>query len=129
MNNNSTTLNGNIVKMRECKKISDAFLLASDHLCVHKYQKGDNFENLIKIVKLYRTWGDCYGYSLLASGYADIMIDPIMSVWDIQALVPIIKGAGGIITDYQGNEVTINSQSIIASSDKIHKKIIDILNK
>ena len=51
-------------------------------------------------VKLYRQWGDCYGYYLVASGFAQIMIDPIMSVWDTMALIPIINGAGGIITDY-----------------------------
>ena len=49
-----------------------------------------------------RTWGDCYGYLLVAAGFADVMLDPIMNPWDIAALVPIIRGAGGVITDWQG---------------------------
>lgn len=125
--NKITTLNDKKVKIRTCKKIEDAVLLTTDHLNVYHYQNGNNFETLIRKVKLYRNWGDCYGYYLLASGFADIMIDPIMSVWDLTALIPIIKGAGGVITDFQGNDA-IKGNSIIASGKSIHKELIKILN-
>jgi myo-inositol-1(or 4)-monophosphatase len=72
-------------------------------------------------------WGDCYGYYLLATGFADIMIDPIMSPWDALPIIPIIKGAGGVITDYQGNDA-LNGNSIVASGKEIHSQIIKILN-
>jgi fructose-1,6-bisphosphatase/inositol monophosphatase family enzyme len=75
---------------------------------------------------MYRNWGDCYGYYLLATGYADIMIDPIMSVWDTMALLPIIKGAGGIITDYYGND-PIKGEGILAAGPEIHSKVLAIL--
>ena len=78
-------------------------------------------------VKLYRLWGDCYGYYLVASGYAQIMIDPIMNIWDTMALIPIINGAGGIITDYQGNDPE-KGNSIIAATPNIHTEVIKILN-
>jgi fructose-1,6-bisphosphatase/inositol monophosphatase family enzyme len=78
-------------------------------------------------VNFYRGWGDCYGYYILATGFADIMIDPIMSFWDIAAIVPIIKGAGGIITDYHGND-PLKGNSIIAASPQVHPKIIKELN-
>ena len=51
-----------------------------------------------------RTWGDCYGYLLLATGHADIMCDPVMNPWDIAALIPVVRGAGGVITDWQGKD-------------------------
>ncbi|HEX9253679.1 MAG TPA: inositol monophosphatase family protein, partial [Ignavibacteriaceae bacterium] len=70
---------------------------------------------------------DCYGYYLLATGYADIMIDPIMSVWDSMALIPIINGAGGVITDYQGKDTTLGN-SIVASNKVIHSEVIKLLN-
>ena len=73
-------------------------------------------------------WGDCYGYYLLATGFADIMIDPIMSPWDALPIIPIIKGAGGIITDYQGNDA-IKGNSIVAACNNIHSEVIEILNK
>lgn len=120
-------LNGKKVNVRNCERIEDAVLLTTDHLNVHRYQKGEKFEALIRKVKLYRNWGDCYGYYLLATGFADIMIDPIMSKWDLTALIPIINGAGGKITDFRGNDAS-SGTSIIASSKNIHEDLIKMLN-
>ena len=102
-------------------------MLTGDYLNIDKYQNISAFRTLIKSVKLFRGWGDCYGYYLLASGYSDIMVDPIMSPWDSLPLIPIIKGAGGIITDYQGKD-PIKSESIIASNSAIHSEVIKLLN-
>ncbi len=121
--NKLTRLNGDIVKVRECKNINDAVLLTTDHLNVEKYQDLEKFNKLIREVKLYRNWGDCYGYYLLSTGFADIMIDPVMSDWDKMALIPIIKGAGGVISDYHGND-PVKGDSIIAASPGIHKQVI-----
>jgi myo-inositol-1(or 4)-monophosphatase len=125
--NQETKINDTVTKIRECNNLSDAVLLTTDHLNVEKYQNIEKFNNLIKKIKLYRNWGDCYGYYLLATGYADIMIDPIMSPWDSLALIPIIRGAGGTITDYQGNDPLIGN-SIIATSSSIHSVVISTLN-
>jgi len=125
--NKSARLNGKAVKVRSCNNISDAVLLCTDHLNVKKHHDINKFNALTEKVKIYRNWGDCYGYFLLATGYADIMVDAIMSVWDTMALIPVIKGAGGIITDYHGNDA-VKGNSIIAAGPELHKKIIDILN-
>lgn len=125
--NQECFLNDNAVKVRSVYNLSDATLLTTDHLNVGKYQNKNGFENLINQVKLYRNWGDCYGYYLLATGFADIMIDPIMNIWDSMALIPIIKGAGGIITDYHGND-PVNGNSIVASIPELHTKVVEILN-
>jgi len=125
--NITTRLNNNVVNIKDVSGIDEAVLLASDHLIIEEYQNLKNFEKLMRKVKLYRQWGDCYGYYLVASGFAQIMIDPIMAVWDSMALIPIIKGAGGIITDYQGND-PVKGNSIIAATPSIHKEVIDILN-
>lgn len=125
--NHTTELNGRQVQVRECGNLSDAVLLTTDQLNVEKYQNIKNFDKLVHKVKLYRHWGDCYGYYLVASGYADIMIDPIMNPWDLFALIPIIRGAGGTITDYHGND-PLKGKSIVATGGKIHKEVIEILN-
>ena len=125
--NKNTYLNGKKVEMRKCNRFSEAVLLTTDHLSVEKYQDEKRFDALIHKVNFYRGWGDCYGYYLLATGFADIMIDPIMSFWDIAAIVPIIKGAGGVITDYHGND-PLKGNSIIAASPLIHPQIIKELN-
>ena len=126
--NFTTELNGRSVKVRECKNLNEAVLLTTDHLNMHQYQNGKNFEELIRNVKLYRKWGDCYGYYLVATGFADIMIDPIMSPWDKLALIPVINGSGGKITDYHGND-PIKGESTIATCGSIHDEVIKILNQ
>jgi len=122
-----TELNDITVKTRSCDNLFDAVLLASDHLMIEKYQDKDKFYSLIKKIRLYRTWGDCFGYYLVSTGFADIMIDPIMSDWDKMALIPIIRGAGGIITDYQGND-PVAGNSIIAAVKGLHARVIEMLN-
>ncbi|MGE5403140.1 MAG: inositol monophosphatase family protein, partial [Ignavibacteriales bacterium] len=114
-------------RVRECGSLSNAVLLTTDHLNIAKYQDIKKFDELTHKVRLYRNWGDCYGYYLLATGFADIMMDPVMSPWDSMALVPVIRGAGGIITDYQGND-PVTGNSIIAASKSVHGEVIRMLN-
>ncbi|MDO8550614.1 MAG: histidinol-phosphatase [Ignavibacteria bacterium] len=125
--NKTTELNDQKVKVRDCKRLEEAVLVTADHLNIDKYQNLKKFEQLMRKVKLYRGWGDCYGYYLLSSGYIDIMVDPIMNIWDTMALVPVVRGAGGVITDYKGNDA-VKGTSIIAASPTIHSDVIKILN-
>lgn len=125
--NQNCFLNGSKTQIRGCSDISKATLLTTDHLNIGKYKNQKKFDDLTSKVNMYRNWGDCYGYYLLATGYADIMIDPIMSVWDSMALIPIVNGAGGVITDYQGNDPVLGN-SIVASNKEIHSEIIKLLN-
>ena len=125
--NFETTINGEKTSIRNCESLEQAVLLTTDHLNIDEYQNIEKFNQLIKTVKLYRNWGDCYGYYLLTTGYADVMIDPIMSPWDLLPLIPIINGAGGIITDYQGND-PVKGKSAVAASPQIHSKVISLLN-
>lgn len=125
--NNLTLLNDSKVEIRECLKPEDALLLTTDHLQVLHYHHAEKYESFIRRVKLYRNWGDCYGYHLLAAGFADIMIDPIMNIWDMTALIPVVRGAGGVITDYQGNEPLLGN-SIVAANPRLHPIVITALN-
>lgn len=124
----TTTLNGAAVRIREVDTLSRATLLTSDPLLPEKYQNGAAYDRLQRSARLVRTWGDCYGYLLLSSGWADIMVDPIMNPWDIQALIPIVRGAGGVITDWQGKD-PVKANSIVAASPKLHGQVIDLLNR
>ena len=125
--NSETRINDKKTLIRNCNDLSKAVLLTTDHLNIEKYQSIIKFNHLLKKVKLYRNWGDCYGYYLLTTGFVDIMIDPIMSPWDLLPLIPIIKGASGVITDYQGND-PVKGKSAVASSAQIHSTVISILN-
>lgn len=126
--NQTSELNSKKVKVRDCKNLSSAVLLSSDYNTFSQYRNQAGFDNLIRKIKYYRTWGDCYGYYLVASGFADIMIDPIMNAWDLMALIPVIRGAGGVITDYTGTN-PVKGNSIVATAGQIHDEVIRILNK
>lgn len=120
-------LNGAPTSVRDCSAIAEATLLTTSHWDMHKHRDGAAFDALSRRVRLYRTWGDCYGYYLVATGHVDIMVDPAMSIWDLAALVPIIEGAGGEITDYQGKD-PLSCEGTVATAGGIHADVIQALN-
>jgi myo-inositol-1(or 4)-monophosphatase len=122
-----TTLNGRPVRVRDTPRIEDATLLCTDVLSPARHQNGEAFAALGRRVKQLRTWGDCYGYLLVATGWADIMCDPVLSPWDIAALVPVVRGAGGIITDWQGRD-PMGASSLVAAGPGLHAQVIAALN-
>ena len=87
--------------------------------------RSDAYERLAQVTKFQRTWGDCYGYLLVATGRAELMADPIMNVWDAAAVQPIIDEAGGVFTDWQG-QPTIHSGEAIATNGHIHDEVLAI---
>lgn len=73
-----------------------------------------------------RTWGDAYGYSLVATGRAALMLDPIMSVWDAAAILPILQEAGGVFTDWKG-EPTIHGGEGIGTTKELLPKVLKLI--
>jgi histidinol phosphatase-like enzyme (inositol monophosphatase family) len=126
-NNIETTINGRVVRLRETDHLSEAMLLTTDVASIGKYQKKDGFEKLLTQTRLFRTWGDCYGYLLVASGGADIMLDPIMNPWDIVPLIPIIHGANGVITTWSGTDAADGNSCVVANKT-LHPQVLQILN-
>lgn len=122
-----TTLNEIAVGFRKVESLSDATLLTTDPNLIDQHADTAKFESLRLRAATTRTWGDCYGYLMLASGRADIMLDPIMNIWDSMPLIPIIRGAGGIITDWQGNDPIVGN-SIVATAPELHVEVISLLN-
>jgi histidinol phosphatase-like enzyme (inositol monophosphatase family) len=86
------------------------------------------FEALQAAVYVTRTWGDCYGYLLVATGRAEVMVDPILNVWDAAAVQPIIEEAGGTFTDWQG-EPTIHAGEAIATNGLVIEEALAITRK
>jgi myo-inositol-1(or 4)-monophosphatase len=126
-NNTETTVNGRAVQLRETLQLSEAMLLTTDMASIAQYQRKEGFEKLLGQTRLFRTWGDCYGYLLVASGGADIMLDPIMNPWDIIPLIPIIQGAKGLITTWSGTEASRGSSCVVANKE-LHPQVLEVLN-
>jgi fructose-1,6-bisphosphatase/inositol monophosphatase family enzyme len=70
-----------------------------------------------------RTWGDCYGYFLLATGRAVAMIDPEVCIWDAAALQPVVTEAGGTITDWAGNS-TYTAGELIGTNGRVLEEVL-----
>jgi myo-inositol-1(or 4)-monophosphatase len=121
-----TTLNGREVSIRPCSRLEDATLLTTDPNLADRFQDGAKFQELRRSTSMTRTWGDCFGYLMLASGRADIMLDPIMNQWDLMPLIPIIRGAGGVITDWHGGD-PVTGNSIVAAGPGLHSQVLEIL--
>jgi histidinol phosphatase-like enzyme (inositol monophosphatase family) len=120
----TTTLNGSPVRCRPTRTLAEATLLTCDWLSPAQHQDGAAFERLARSVKLARTWADCYGYLLLAGGWADISLDPIMNPWDIAALVPVVRGAGGVITDWRGGPAYPAGSTVAAATPELHAAVL-----
>jgi histidinol phosphatase-like enzyme (inositol monophosphatase family) len=122
-----TNVNGRRVRLRHVHRLSEAMLLTTDIPSIAKYRKKEGFEKLLEQTHLFRTWGDCYGYLLVVSGGADIMLDPIMKPWDILPLIPVIRGANGAITTWSGTEAS-HGDSCVVANKILHPQVIKILN-
>jgi len=90
----------------------------------------NGFDNIIKKSKYYIFGGDCYMYGMLSSGLVDIVVEDTLKVHDYMALVPVIQGAGGVITDKYNNPITLDSDgSVVATANSlIHKQAINMIN-
>jgi histidinol-phosphatase len=75
-----------------------------------------------------RTWGDCVGYLLVATGRAEVMTDPVVSAWDVAALMPAIVEAGGVFTDWEGN-TTAFGKSAVATNGELATEARNILSQ
>ena len=83
------------------------------------------FDALQQRASITRTWGDGYGYSLVATGRADVMVDPEMHLWDAAAIQPILQEAGGTFTDWQGNP-SVSKGEGIATNGHMLEEVLEI---
>jgi histidinol phosphatase-like enzyme (inositol monophosphatase family) len=110
------------------RSLGDALLLTTDakSFAARASRRGvAAYDALQAAARLTRTWGDCYGYLLVATGRADLMVDPIMNVWDAAAVAPIVEEAGGRFTDFQGRP-TISGGDGVASNGHVHEAALEI---
>lgn len=96
--------NGQPCRVSQTANICEATIVTSSFSTLVEYNRDQGFNSLVQQAYEARTWGDCYGYLLVATGRAEIMIDPILSPWDIAPMGPIISEAGGKLTGLDGGE-------------------------
>jgi len=120
-----TTLNGQIVTVSTQNQLSESLVLTTCEK--DTLEKTPGYLNLAKSAQYARTWGDCYGHLMVAAGRAEVMADPIVNIWDVAALKPCIEGAGGMLTDLNGDSGGLG-ESAISTNGQYHSEVLKILN-
>lgn len=111
------------ISVSEISRLDEALLCATSEDYVFG-ESDSSFAELRGKTGLFRTWGDCYGHCLVASGNAEIMIDPKMNPWDIAALLPIVTEAGGLCFDYDGKAASIFGKSLVSANRALGESLL-----
>ena len=114
------------VRVSELADLSQAVVLCTDERFQVHPDRGERWRALAARSAMARTWGDCYGYVLVATGRAEIMLDPVINPWDCAPLLPILSEAGGHFTDWRGTP-TIWGADAVGTNALLHDAVLDIL--
>jgi len=120
--------NGEVARVSATSALDQALLLSTDFVVCEQYGFGPAAESLQRQVQARRTWVDAYGHMLGATGRTDIMLDPVMNVWDCAALLPILEEAGGTFTDWNGKR-TIHGGNAISTNGLLFDSVMEILRE
>ena len=114
------------LKTRACAALSDA-VLTSTHPDLFSAAERSSFTRLKSQVRMTRYGGDCYGYCLLAAGFVDLVVEAGLKPHDVAALIPIIEGAGGRITTWDGRSAVHGGRIVAAGDPRLHKEALAVL--
>jgi len=120
--------NGTRSHVSAVNALRDATVLTTDDRFPGRPSRQDAWQRLVSRAPIARTWGDCYGYLLVATGRAEVMVDDMVSPWDAAALYPIITEAGGVFTDWRGNATAFGGD-VIATNGLVTREVHDILGE
>jgi len=116
------------LRVRPCVAVADAVLASTGPQIFAEGAEQAAFKRLTDRVRLVRYGGDCYQYCMLAMGYVDVAVEAGLKPYDVQALMPIIQGAGGIVTTWDGGDASMGGCIIAAGDARVHREALMILN-
>jgi myo-inositol-1(or 4)-monophosphatase len=111
---------------RSCARLADAVLYTTTPRLMSQRDR-EMFSTIEEGVKLSRYGGDCYAYCMLAAGFVDLVIESNLQPYDIVALIPIIEGAGGVITTWDGGPAQVGGRIVASGDPRIHATTLSIL--
>jgi myo-inositol-1(or 4)-monophosphatase len=114
------------LRVRECASLADALLSTTSPLLMNEADRAI-FRKVENKVKLSRYGGDCYAYCMLAAGHIDLVIETEIKPHDIVPLIPIIVGAGGIVTTWENGPAQNAGRVVVAGDKRVHQAALEIL--
>jgi histidinol phosphatase-like enzyme (inositol monophosphatase family) len=112
---------------RACASLAEAVLMSTHPWSYFDTSEQERFRHLADCTLMSRFGGDCYAYGLLAMGFVDLVVEARLKPWDIQALIPIVEGAGGIITDWRGASCADGGRVVAAGDRRVHDAALKLL--
>ena len=111
---------------RPCAALGEARLFATEPDMFANDERAA-FDSLAVRVRMRRYGADCYAYGMVALGFVDLVVEASMNRWDIAALIPIVEGAGGVVTSWSGEAVGADGRVLAAGDPRLHEKVASIL--
>ncbi len=118
------TRNGRPCRVSVAPRLDEALAVVTEERAARA--RSGAWDRVVARTAMQRTWADCYGYVLVATGRAEVALDPVMNVWDCAALLPIVEEAGGRFTDWTGRR-TIDGGEAVATNGLLHGAVLDLL--
>ena len=120
--------NGRRARVSEVATLEEAVVAFGNPENLTRYGRSEEWERIKQATCYTRGWGDAYGHALVATGRVELMLDPIMSVWDCGPFPPILKEAGGYFGDWQGNP-TIYANEAISTTQILLDDVLALIRK
>jgi myo-inositol-1(or 4)-monophosphatase len=115
------------LRARPCADMAEVVLCATHPDAYFSEAEQDAFRRVQRAVRMSRFGGDCYIFGTLALGFVDLIIESTFHRWDVAALIPIVEGSGGVISDWQGNSCANGGRILAAGDARIHAQAIKLL--
>ena len=107
------------LRVRACAGLAEAVLFTTSPLLMNASDR-ETFRRVEEVVRLSRYGGDCYAYCMLAAGHVDLVIETELKPYDVLPLVPIIVGAGGVVTTWEGGTPHAGGRIVAAGDKRVH---------
>ncbi len=116
-----------VLRTRTCSDISQAFIATTSPRII-KGAEGEAYDALEARCRLARYGADCYAYAMLAAGQIDLVVETGLQTYDIAPLIPIIEGAGGVVSTWEGGPATSGGSIVAAGDERLHSLALEILS-
>ena len=115
------------MRTRATQDLKDATFATTDPRLFKKWGDERVLERIERNVRLVRYGTDCYQYAMVALGQLDIVVENVLKPWDILPLVPIVRGAGGVLTNWQGGDDLTDGQVLASANETLHEEALDLM--
>jgi len=116
-----------VLRTRPCASLADAVINTTHPMAHFAPEERAQFFAVEAKARLSRYGGDCYCYALLAMGFIDLVMEARLQPWDTAALIPIVEGAGGVVSDWQGRPLTGGGDILAASDPRVHEEALAVI--